>query len=223
MNHLSITRLHMQTNKQSEYELIMERALYASKMNDSETAIDQFHAAALLEPGKAAPHFLVAAEYMELKKIESAEGAYATAVLLEPSMHIARFQLGLLFATTNRNALALVTWEPLLKLEENNYFRLFVEGFTAILLNDPTKAIHHIERGIKCNQENIPLNLDMNNVLNNLRGQKSESQLKTEDQKSTKTSVVTDADSSNIGNQDISEDPVNHFLLNNYQQQGPLH
>lgn len=213
----------MQANTQSEYEIAMERALSASKMNDSETAINQFHAATLLEPGAAIPHFLIAAEYMELKQVDSAEVAYATAILLDPSLHIARFQLGLLFATTDRGALALVTWEPLLKLGEENYFKLFVEGFTAILLNDPATAIRLIEQGIQSNQNNMPLNLDMNRVLADLREQISTSNLGNEEQKNTEIPFDQHNNATNTANQETNEDQVNHFLLNNYQQQGPLH
>jgi tetratricopeptide (TPR) repeat protein len=215
--------MNMQATKLSEYEITMERALTASKMNDSETAINLFQAAAVLEPAAAIPHFLIAAEYMELKQIDSAEAAYATTILLAPSLHIARFQLGLLFATSNRGALALITWEPLLKLDEQNSLRLFVEGFASILLNDQTKAISLIEQGIQLNLENAPLNVDMNRVLADLRQQISRKENEIDVRKNAETKTDVSSNPNDTATHDTSEDHVNHFLLNNYQQQGPLH
>lgn len=204
-------------NTDQQFQETIQNAINASQSNDAQIAIQLFTEASTLNPSSAIPHFLVAAEFMELGQTEQAEAAYARAVLLNSQLHIARFQLGLLFLTTSREEMALVTWEPLLSLEPTNPLRLFAEGFAAMLSNTPEVAVNCFEQGIIQNQENPPLNADMQRILSQLK-----TQIETKVNESTPEAMsqITAIDASK---ESTSEEETNHFLLSNYQQHGTLH
>jgi Flp pilus assembly protein TadD len=94
-------------------------ALQVSAAGDSEGAIRLLRAAAQEDPASGLVQFLLAAELAQAGAIGDAEAAYANAVLLAPQFHIARFQLGLLQFTSGRAAIALLTWQPLLALGDD--------------------------------------------------------------------------------------------------------
>lgn len=141
------------------------RALEISASGNSEAAIQMLRAAAAEDPSSGLLQFLLAAELAQAGAIGEAEAAYANAVLLSPQVHIARFQLGLLQFTSGRAAIALLTWQPLLALEDDDPLPHFVRAFAALAGNQFTQALEAFGAGIERNSVNEPLNVDMRKVM----------------------------------------------------------
>ena len=113
----------------------------------------------------AIPHFLLGSQYAALGQFDKAEAALANAVLLAPSLHIARYQLGLLQFSSGRAAVALVTWEPLFSLEDAQPLGHFVRGFAALAQDEFAQAKAFFEAGLARNTENAALSHDIEKVL----------------------------------------------------------
>ena len=200
----------------SDFDFAMQAAIEASRENNSEAAITLFIKASHIAPNMAAPYLLLAAEYMELTQYELAEMAFGRALLTNPQLHIARLQLGLLFFSTDRLELAIATWAPLTILEETNYFFHFAQGLIALTQNNQDLAIEQLNLGLLKNTENAPLNSDMANLVNKLRGEAS---LIDRDEMNTETSNALET---TAAEKDEPQNNTEHFLLNQYQQ-GTLH
>jgi tetratricopeptide (TPR) repeat protein len=141
------------------------RALEVSASGDSETAIRMLRAAAEEDTSSGLVQFLLAAELAQAGAMGEAEAAYANAVLLAPQFHIARFQLGLLQFTSGRAAVALLTWQPLLALGDDDALPHFVRAFAALAGDQFAQAREAFEAGIARNSANEPLNADMRKVM----------------------------------------------------------
>lgn len=118
-----------------------------------------------LAPGAAMPHFLRATNFAHAGNYELAEACYTACLTRAPDFAIARFQLGLMQVTGGRAALGQATWELLLTLPDDDYLKLFAQGFMLLLADQWGPARAAIERGIARNTANAPLNDDMRGVL----------------------------------------------------------
>lgn len=143
----------------------LREALAASARQDSERAIDLLLQACDEAPAAASPRLLLGAEYAQAGRLADAEGAFAHAVLLDPALHIARFQLGLLLFTAGRAGTALVVWQPLLALEGPVALQRFVEGFAALARDDLGLARQRLQEGLAVLADNPPLASDMHKVV----------------------------------------------------------
>jgi tetratricopeptide (TPR) repeat protein len=83
------------------------------------------------------------------------------AVEIEPDFAIARFQLGLFQLTSGEAGNALSTWGRLDGLPDGHYLRKFVDGLRCLIRDDFQGAISNLREGIPLNTENLPLNKDM--------------------------------------------------------------
>ncbi len=152
-----------------EYGPTFDRAMSASADGNSEQAIELFREAMKEQPEFALPAFLLGAEFAQLGRIEEAVQAYASAVVLAPELHIARYQLGLLQLTSGHVALALLTWQPLVQLPETEPLRAFVMGFTAMAGDKFDEALAYFRAGQSLNQSNEPLNRDIEMVIGKIQ------------------------------------------------------
>lgn len=153
----------------ASYERLMQQGLAASEANDTESAIRLWSEACRCHPPAATPHLLLGAEFAQCGRIEDAEAAFANAVLLSPTLLIARFQLGLLQYTGGRVGIALLTWQPILDADGAGALSLFVQGFAALARDDFAAALAAFEAGIERNTDNAPLNRDIHMVIARVR------------------------------------------------------
>lgn len=144
---------------------LLQAGLAASRSNDVEKALELFAQASLACPSSGVPHFLAGSEYAAVGQFDKAEAALANAVLLAPAFHIARYQLGLLQFSSGRAAVALVTWEPLLALDDAQAISHFVRGFAALAHDDLEQASAHFLAGLDRNTENAAMSHDIEKVL----------------------------------------------------------
>lgn len=183
----------------------LEQALQASNAGDAKTSVRLLRSAIQETPSDPLPHFLLAAELAQMGEMEQAEAAYANTVLLAPAFETARFQLGLLQFTSGRPSLAMLTWSPLLELPDTNAFQHFVQGFASLAADHFDDAAWHLREGMALNQNNAPLNADMQKVLDRIAPLISAAAAAVD---------KTDAQTAKASH---------HVLLSNYQQDGPVH
>ncbi|MGC3998599.1 MAG: hypothetical protein QM767_14510 [Anaeromyxobacter sp.] len=119
-------------------------------------------------PRDPRPLLLLAAEFMHEGQVDRAEAAYVFALHRAPDFAIARFQLGLLQWTSGRPAAAIATWAPLDALDPAEPLRLFKQGLTALAQDQFEDARRWILEGIAHNSVNLPLNRDMQMVLDRM-------------------------------------------------------
>ena len=134
-----------------EARMLVEAGVAASARNDTAHALRMFEQAAASAPAWALPRFLLGSEFAAMGEWQKAESELANAVLLDDSLHIARYQLGLLQFTAGRVAMALVTWQPLLaRPSSDDGLSDFVQGFMALEQDDFAAARVHFGRGSSC-------------------------------------------------------------------------
>lgn len=121
-----------------------------------------------LHPDDARLHFLRGSILAGIGRSIEALPALRQAVELAPDFHIARFQLGFFQLTSGEAASALGTWGPLALLPSDHYLRCFVAGLTHLIRDEFEHAGVQLRAGITANEENPPLNRDMQLILNQL-------------------------------------------------------
>lgn len=90
-----------------------------------------------------------------------AHSAMSRSLQLAPEYSLARYQLGFFELTSGEPGRALSTWGPLLAESEDNYLRKFVEGMTHLIRDEFPAAISLFEQGMRLNEENEPMNHDI--------------------------------------------------------------
>jgi tetratricopeptide (TPR) repeat protein len=193
------------TTQPSGFERLMQQALAASQVNDTEGALRLFTQASAEQPSSGLPHFLMGAELAQAGRIAEAEAAFANAVLLAPDLAIARYQLGLLQFTSGRAALALVTWQPLFTLPNSEPLQRFVHGFAALAQDSFQEALALFREGMAANTSNAPLNKDIQLVIDEVE------------------KLLAKSGTAPAAEPEASQGESSHVLLSNYRQQGSLH
>ena len=145
----------------TEFERLVAEGLAASHADQREVALGLFARASEAEPTSGVPHFLIGSEHASAGNFEAAELAFACALLLAPDFTLARYQLGLLQFSTRRAPLALLTWQPLLSLPEDDALPHFVRGFGALAEDAFDDSLAHFRRGLACEPANPALCSDV--------------------------------------------------------------
>ena len=95
----------------------------------------------------------------------------AQALETDPSLEIARFQLGLLHLTSARPEEASQVWAPLGNLPEEHPLHCFKNGLEALARDEFDSCRTWLTKGMALNTTNAPLNGDMQKVLDAIQGQ----------------------------------------------------
>ncbi|MCG2594894.1 hypothetical protein LZ009_19115 [Ramlibacter sp. XY19] len=152
-------------NQEPSFDRLIAEGLEASRDNRMEAALARFAQASALAPASGVPHFLAGSEHANAGNIELAESAFARAVLLAPEFALARYQLGLLQFSSQRAAMALVTWQPLLELPGARALGHFVRGFAALAGDAFAEAVAHYRAGLACDDVNQAMASDIQEVV----------------------------------------------------------
>jgi len=155
------------TELELDADELFHLGIKASEQSSHEQAITYFKRS-LIKKDNANTRYLLGAQYAEIGMIERAIDAMTSAVSLEPELWTAHFQIGLAQMTIGHNAEALISWQPLEKLELSEPLRLFAEGLCALVTNELEKAQQKILQGIENNRQNPALNKDMSKVIENI-------------------------------------------------------
>lgn len=195
-------------------DALLSEGIHASQSQDNGRALHLFEQASIAAPCSGIPHFLIASEYASMGNMDSAEAAFAQAVLCSPELTVARYQLGLLQFSSGRAALALVTWQALLELPDTSPFPHFVKGFTALARDDFGMALAHYHAGLERNLHNPPMSADIRKIIDGIHALDSHG-----------TEPGTQSIDSTSGqnfDQPSGSDAV-HVLFSNYRQTDSLH
>jgi tetratricopeptide (TPR) repeat protein len=203
--------LNMNETMQGVEELMSE-GLRASKSNDSGRAIDLWTQAAALSPSSGMLHFLIGSEWAATGRFDHAEAEFANAVLLDSSLLVARYQLGLIQFSSGRAAVALLTWEALLQEDTSKQdakaLAAFVRGHAALAQDDFAQALDQYQLGLDCSVSNPALAGDIRKMMLRIAELGKVS--------SAAAQAPTDASKD-------SEQEASHVLLSNYVQQSKPH
>jgi tetratricopeptide (TPR) repeat protein len=124
-------------------------------------------------PRDARLHFLRGSLLAARQDYKAARAAMRHAVDLAPDYAVARFQLGFLLLTSGEPYPAQEAWGPLHALPVDHYLRLFVEGLTRLIRDEFSDTIRLLKEGVERNRENLPMNRDMQLIIDEVRGKMS--------------------------------------------------
>lgn len=160
--------------------------------NDEATDIAQVDKMIRTYPDDPRLHFLRGSILAGIGRHIEAMPALSRAVELAPDFAIARFQLGFFQLTSGEAAEALGTWGPLALLPETHYLRKFVGGLTHLIRDEFREADAQLREGISVNQENLPLNRDMQLILDQIQTLMADAAAKPGGESASATSFLLD-------------------------------
>jgi tetratricopeptide (TPR) repeat protein len=136
-------------------------------MDSSE--ILRLRAAIVRDPANAELRYLLGAELAERREYSEAAVQMRTALDINPKLHFARLQLGLLYLTMSQPDQSIATWAPLEELDESAALKAFKRGLEALIRDDFPACIGYLQQGIDLNKHNATLNDDMSQLIQRVR------------------------------------------------------
>ena len=156
----------MMSKQMSDIEMQAILQELATAGADDEAILDQ----AIKDfPEDARLYFLKASAFAGVGRLIEAHAAFKKSIELNPDFHIARFQFGLFQLTSGESDNALKTWARLDGLPKEHYLRVFVIGLRHLIRDEIEDCIKVLERGIELNAENLPLNTDIEMLIEKVR------------------------------------------------------
>jgi tetratricopeptide (TPR) repeat protein len=131
--------------------------------------LQRLRAAILREPANAELRYLLGAEHAQRQKYPEAVAAMHTALDINPKLHFARLQLGLLYLNLSQPDHSLAVWAPLEELDETAALKAFKRGLEALIRDDFPACIGYLQQGIDLNKHNATLNDDMSQLIERVR------------------------------------------------------
>lgn len=154
-----------QTNINLTQEELLHLAIEAARRGDHGSAISYLKDGTTRFPEDAKLAYLLGAEYAQISLYDTAEAEMERALKLDPELHTASFQLGLLQLSQAKLGAAKTTWQRLDKLPTDNALQLFRFGLQALAEDQFNQARELLQQGIAANTFSPDLNRDMQNVL----------------------------------------------------------
>ena len=136
-------------------------------------ALKDLQQAVARDPGNAELLYLLGAELAQSGEYEQAISALTSAVAINPQLHTARFQLGLLHLTMAQPDRSLAVLAALDELPEDNALKHFKRGLQALATDDFDACIASLRHGIDLNSTNPALNLDMSMIIDRINDTRS--------------------------------------------------
>jgi tetratricopeptide (TPR) repeat protein len=121
------------------------------------------------EPGNAELRYLLGAELAQRCEYPEAVAAMHSALDINPKLHFARLQLGMLYLTMAQPDHSLAVWAPLEELDETAALKAFKRGLEALIRDDFPACIGFLQQGIDLNKHNTTLNEDMTQLIARVR------------------------------------------------------
>jgi tetratricopeptide (TPR) repeat protein len=131
--------------------------------------LTRLRAAISREPGNAELRYLLGAELAQRREYPEAVVQMRTALDIDPKLHFARLQLGLLYLTMSQPDDSLAIWAPLEELDESAALKAFKRGLEALIRDDFGACIGFLQQGIDLNKQNATLNDDMSQLIDRVR------------------------------------------------------
>jgi tetratricopeptide (TPR) repeat protein len=129
----------------------------------------RLRAAIARDPANAELRYLLGAELAQRHEYPEAVASIRSALDINPKLHFARLQLGLLYLTMSRPDDSLAVWAPLEDLDETAALKAFKRGLEALIRDDFPTCIGYLQQGIDLNKQNATLNDDMSQLIERVR------------------------------------------------------
>jgi tetratricopeptide (TPR) repeat protein len=131
--------------------------------------LQRLRAAILRDPGNAELRYLLGAEHAQRHEYPEAVASIRSALEINPKLHFARLQLGMLYLTMSQPHHSLDVWAPLEELDETAALKAFKRGLEALIRDDFSACIGYLRQGIDLNKQNATLNDDMTQLIERVR------------------------------------------------------
>lgn len=147
---------------------LIQLSTEASTTGEAGAAIAYLKEAVSRPDATGAAHYLLGAEYAQIKLYDRAVSEMEAGLALDPTLSIARLQLGLLWLTSGVADRALQVFAPLSELSENDPLRYFGEGLCALIGDKFDDTVRLLQAGMALNETNAPLNGDMQKIIDEI-------------------------------------------------------
>lgn len=149
-------------------EELLQLAVRAMNKSEDDHALNYLNQAYDIDEDNASVNYLLAAQFAEMGLYEKALNAFGKTVEIEPNMHYARFQYGLLQLTQNIVEPSRENFEYLSKQEDNPELALFGRGLIKLIEDDFENAKILLNEGKSINNLNPALNGDIDKILSQI-------------------------------------------------------
>jgi tetratricopeptide (TPR) repeat protein len=143
-------------------------ALHASAMGDHHACMTYLEEVLQRQPRNARAIYLLAVQHAELGLLQRAVAGIKTALMIEPDLELARFQLGLLLLLDNNEPVEAKGYLDRLRTSQNRALRAYAEAMIAVCDNDPTLARQKLAVGLSESTPDSPLAMLMRRVFERL-------------------------------------------------------
>ncbi|NHZ80748.1 hypothetical protein F2P44_15915 [Massilia sp. CCM 8695] len=157
-----MTAASFATLDQSE---LIHLALEADRLGNSGASLTYLKEAVTRPDATAPAHLLLGAGYAQLQMYDRAAAEMESALAVDPSFAIARFQLGLLQLTSGDAERAMNTLLPLQELGEQHALGQFGRGLIHLMRNEFGPTLACMAQGMLLNTDNPALNADMQQIV----------------------------------------------------------
>lgn len=134
-------------------------------MDTPDDRIAELRRAAVSEPRNGEIRYILGAELAQQRRYDEAVLELSAAIALNPLLHTARLQLGLLHLTLAQTQHASAVLAPLEDLGDDSALKHFKRGLDALAVSDLQSSYDSLKHGIGLNTDNAPLNADMQQLM----------------------------------------------------------
>lgn len=143
-------------------------ALHASAMGDHHACMTYLEEVLQRQPRNARAIYLLAVQHAELGLLQRAVAGIKTALLIEPDLELARFQLGLLLLIDNNEPVEARGYLDRLRTSQDRALRAYAEAMIAVCDNEPALARRKLAVGLSESPPDSPLAMLMRRVFERL-------------------------------------------------------
>ena len=137
-------------------------------METDDKSLEGLQDSLIRDPDNAQLRYLFGAQLAQEQQYDRAVLEMSAALALDPNLHTARFQLGLLLLTLGQSQQALQVLAPLEQLVEDAALKHFKRGLEALILDDFNNAQRHLHAGLTLDASE-PLRRDMNLLIERIQ------------------------------------------------------
>ncbi|WP_185232967.1 hypothetical protein [Teredinibacter franksiae] len=140
-------------------------AVDASKKSEHHEALKYLHLVLEQDSDHSAAIYLMAAEHAELGMLDRAAAGMARALLLDPSLEMARFQLAMLHMQLGQQAESIKELEKLKEVVKLPNLKLYTSAMLNVFSDNVKVAVGEIRAGLELPTDNPALNDSMRQVI----------------------------------------------------------
>jgi tetratricopeptide (TPR) repeat protein len=138
-------------------------------METKQDDLAELRRAVLDDPRNGDKRYLLGAELAQQRDYDGAVLELSAAIALNPFLHVARLQLGLLHLTLAQPHHTLAVLAPLEELPDESPLKHFKRGLEALIADDFAACLQALTHGVELNRDNPALNRDMQLIIDQVR------------------------------------------------------